>query len=143
MKKLIFAMLTMLGITSACCQQNFENIPYVEAKNYFVRNDVTDVPTKITTQEDFDKYFGMAAFMGKDGEPTKIDFENQYVLALTAPETDKETTLEVKSLKKEDGKIVLTYNQQTDTESRSFTIRPLLMLLVDKKHDGEVELIIE
>ena len=36
---------------------------------------------ELTTQEDFNRYFGEAAYMGKDGEPTKIDFNEDFVIA--------------------------------------------------------------
>ena len=45
------------------------NVPFEEAKNYFFKNGQT-IPTspKITAAEAFDQLFGMAAFMGKNGQ---------------------------------------------------------------------------
>ena len=77
MKKLMtFALAaTMLA---ACGQK--KDIPFEQAHNYFVRNDVTEpVPAKIGSQDQFERYFGMAAFMGKKGQPTPIDFNTQYI----------------------------------------------------------------
>jgi len=117
-------------------------VPYTEAKNYFVNNTVKEVPSKITTKENFEKYFGMAAFMGKNGEPTAIDFDKQFVIAVVAPETDKATTLTAKSLKSTDGQLVFSCLQEVG-EQQSFTIRPLLLIVVDKQYDAEVEVDVE
>ena len=44
----------------AACGQKKE-IPYEVAKNYFVRNDVTEpIPAKIGSLDEFERYFGMA-----------------------------------------------------------------------------------
>ena len=83
----------------------------------------------------------MAAVMGKDGMPTSIDFTKQYVIAVTLPETDTETDINLVSLKKDtNSDIILTYKVMTG-EKRSYTIVPVRLLIVDKKYDGNVKLI--
>lgn len=83
----------------------------------------------------------MAAVMGKDGMPTSINFENQYVIAVTLPETDTDTDINLVSLKKAaNSDIILTYKVITG-EKRSYTIVPVRLLIVDKKYDGNVKLI--
>src|SRR5690606_11717534 len=60
-------------------------IPYVLAQNYFVKNTIGEDRNgiyKIETQAAFDELFSPAASMGKDGKPTPIDFEKQYVIAI-------------------------------------------------------------
>jgi hypothetical protein len=117
------------------------NIPYTIAKNYFVRNDVTDFkPKKIDTQKDFENVFGMAAFMGKDGEPTNIDFGKQYVLAVMMAPTNHSTDIKPISLKRNGTmkSLVFTYNIKQDKVKQSYTITPCLLIVVDKKYDGKV-----
>ena len=48
-----------------------------------IKNDqvIPEYP-KITTEEEFNKLFGMATIMGKDGKPTAIDFTKQFVLGV-------------------------------------------------------------
>ena len=76
------------------------DVPYKVANGYFVRNDVKKLPNgKISKQKDFEASFGMAAVMGNDGRPTEIDFDNQYVIAVSKPVTDRFTELEPVSLK--------------------------------------------
>lgn len=70
------------------------DVPYKVANGYFVRNDVKKLPNgKISKQKDFEAAFGMAAVMGNDGRPTEIDFDNQYVIAVSKPVTDRFTEL--------------------------------------------------
>lgn len=117
-----------------------DSIPYKVAENYFVNNSVKDsIPTKITDKATFNQYFGMAATMGAGGEPTPIDFDEQYVIVLHHPTTAQKIELIPLGLIKKDGDVVLTY-KQTMGEQLSFTIHPLLILVVDKQYDGQLVL---
>lgn len=131
----------MIPLFFIACKSHNE-IPFSEAKNYFVRNDIQNsVPVKFESEKDFKEYFGMAAVMGKDGMPTHIDFTKQYVIAVTLPETDTDTDINLVSLKKNtNSDIVLTYKVITG-EKRSYTIVPMRLFIVDKKYDGTVKLI--
>lgn len=116
-------------------------IPYIVANRYFLKNGVETLPPqKITNQKDFDSYFGTAAVMGENGNPTDINFSTQYVSSLTRPETDIETRLVPKSLEtNQKGEIVLCY-QEIQGQKRTYTTKPLLLIIVDKKYDGNVVL---
>ncbi len=76
--------------------------------------------------------------MGADGKPTIIDFTKQYVIAFTEKETDVETALIPESLTKVRKNIVLKYKIKRGSKT-TFTMRPFLMLVVDKKHQGKVK----
>ena len=139
-----------------------EEIPYVVANRYFVRNDIDRLPAnKITSQEQFDSLFGMATVMGADGRPTPIDFDKEYVIAIDEPDTDIKTEITPVSLTfvpadSADGgakdvpanasgkivpgtKLVLTY-KVSHGERRSYTTHPLLMLVVDRRYNIPLEL---
>lgn len=117
-----------------------DTIPYNIAQNYFVRNDVDSVPTVIKSQSELDKYFGMAAYMGSNGEPTKINFSKNYVVAVVLPETDLATELNVSSFIREaDGKTVFICDVKTG-ERQSYTTRPMLLAVVDKNNTKAVEI---
>ena len=113
------------------------NVPYDTVRNYFFRNDAT-VPAspKISSQEQFDSLFGAAAFMGKDGQPTSIDFGRQFVIAVVLPETDIETTLEPLSLTRSGGELTFTYVKKEGGKV-SYTMRPVLLVAVDKAYETE------
>jgi hypothetical protein len=90
-------------ITKPAAAQDKE-IPYVVARNYFVKNTVKQgavFNSKIETPEKFDASFGAAARMGKDGRPTAIDFTKQYVIAIINDETDIATEIKPVSLQKD------------------------------------------
>ena len=117
-------------------------IPYLMASNYFVRNSVlpsVTISKRIDTKTEFDEYFGVATTMGS--QPTAIDFDKQYVLAVILPETNDATTLKVANVTSYRGIITLSYNREVGQE-QTFTVRPLLLVLVDRKYSGEV-LIVE
>jgi len=123
---------------SASAQQT---IPFIVADHYFVNNTVNTVDNpKITTKSGFDKIFGEAAVMGKNGEPTSIDFTRQYVVAVVNPETDAETTLIPVGLQRDgSGDLIFTY-QEIIGEKQSYIMKPCLLIIVDKKFDGNIRL---
>ena len=118
-----------------------KDIPYKTVDNYFVRNDVEGTPpTTIKASDEFERYFGMAATMGPDGRPTDVDFNKYYVICVALPPTDLDTGLSVESLSEaRGGKLILRYEIRRG-EKRSYSIRPLLLLMVDKKYEMPVEL---
>lgn len=137
----ILAGVAAVSFMAVSCSFPSKNIPFVEARNYFVSNQVHEVPSKIDNRADFEHYFGTAAYMDKDGTPTAIDFNRQYVIAVAPPAGRQATVLKAKELKKENGQIIFTYRQQTDSSiSRIFSSRPLLLIVVNKEHDGQVVL---
>lgn len=118
-----------------------DNVVYEIAKNYFVKNTYKNeqIETlKITTQEKFDEVFGMAATMGKNGMPTKIDFSKQFVAAIVGQEMNKEVNFQVNSFVKKGDEIVLTYAVMEGKEL-SFSIQPSLILVLDKAWDGTLK----
>ncbi|HRP89425.1 MAG TPA: hypothetical protein PKX92_05255 [Edaphocola sp.] len=115
-----------------------KNIPFKIAGNYFIKNDVKGtVPSKISTQAEFNTYFGMAATMGETGKPTPIDFSKEYVITVDYNTTNKETELKPVSLVKKGEDIVFNYSV-SEGEEAGFSLRPFLMLIVDNNNQGKV-----
>lgn len=115
------------------------NIAYTNLKNYFVKNDTERIGAfKIKTQKELDKYFGAATVMGKDGKPTKVDFSKQQVIANILNATNKLTELKVISLSTDVNKnIQLNYSVTTGAE-QSFTLKPYILIALDKKYTGKI-----
>ena len=134
MKIIILFIVSVLSVIS--CQQS-SAIPFEEVKNYFFRNDaaIPDDPV-IDSSEQFGELFGAAAFMGKDGQPTTIDFDREFVIAVVNPTTDCYTELVPESLNKVQGELVFTYNE-TIGDNQSWTIQPILLVKVDRKYKTE------
>lgn len=126
---------TACGCTKQTTNSRRMDIPYVVAKNYFFNNEAA-IPAdpRITTQAAFEKLFGIASFMGKDGEPTPIDFSKQFVIAVVLPETDVQTDIEGGTLTATKNEMTFIYKVSRG-EKQSFTTQPMLLIVVDKKHD--------
>ena len=111
-----------------------QDIRYTVASGYFFRNDaVIDIlPHSITSENELLNYFGRAAVMGTGGLPTAIDFEKSMVIPVVLPPTDKETEIVIDSLLRTgDDQIRLAFHVERGNESRSYTISPCKLLVVD------------
>lgn len=116
----------------------YAEIPYTVAKGYFLKNNVNSFSYPVIDSErEFKGLFGAATTMGPDGQPTPIDFKKYYVVAVSLPDTDVDTDITPVSLyRSADG---LTFNYRVKRgDARSYTIRPLLLLLVERRYSGEV-----
>lgn len=118
-----------------------EPIPYILAKNYFVKNTVGEEKNgvhKLESQADFDSLFSAAATMGKDGMPTAIDFDKQYVIAIITASSDLTPTIDNIILEKQGKEIAVTYKEVLG-EKQSYQIRPVAILIVDKQFQGPLK----
>jgi hypothetical protein len=109
-------------------------VPYQEVRNYFFNNNaIAPKNPLITTSQQFDDLFGMAAYMGKDGMPTTIDFAKQSVIAVVIPETSMVTTIKPLQLISKGTQLQFSY-QVIIGEQVSYTMRPIYLLMVDNKY---------
>lgn len=116
-------------------------IPYEEPSGYFVRNDVDTTQTKsfkISSKEEFENIFGMAATMSS--RPTPVDFSKQFAIAVIGQPTDISTQYVVGDLIGKGGMVTLVYRTEIGNK-QSYTIRPFLLLTVDKKFDGNIRVV--
>ncbi len=123
-----------LAIISSCSSAH---VPYKEARNYFFSNKAVapDNP-KIVSRSHFDHLFGMATTMGENGRPTDIDFTRQFVIAVVDSVTDINTELKPVSLVKGSSALTFTYERKLGAKM-SWSMRPILLIVVDKKYDTE------
>ena len=113
MNKLTTVILLLFAAFS--CGPKEHPVPFKQAQNYFFRNDASaPEDAKITDQATFESYFGMAAVMGRNGLPTSIDWNKEFVIALVLPEATVETKIEPKSLTREGDTLVLRYQIHTN-----------------------------
>lgn len=163
MQSRIFSIMIIAGIAFNSCNATSENsddtkqrssnestisapaeqdIPYTVANRYFVNNTYTDGDLKnpkITSGAEFEKLFGAAPIMGPNGKPTVIDYSKEYVLAVIGKLTDKETSIKVNSLKQKGNMIIFSY-KINEGEKLSMTIRPALLIIVDNKYQGDIDM---
>ncbi|MBO4316239.1 MAG: hypothetical protein J5867_09815, partial [Prevotella sp.] len=112
-------------------------VAFEVAKNYFFKNDqvIPEYP-KITTEEEFNKLFGMATTMGKDGKPTAIDFTKQFVFAIVLPETDFSTEINPVKVEEKGDSLLYTYEVKSG-EKQSFSIQPVSIIILDKQYENK------
>ena len=145
MKKILFAFTLLLSMV-ACTNKparavenvvESSNVTFEVAKNYFFKNDqvIPEYP-KITTEEEFNKLFGMATVMGKDGKPTAIDFTKQFVLAIVLPETDFATEINPVKVEEKGDSLLYTYDVKTG-EKQTFSIQPVSIIILDKQYESK------
>ena len=148
MKPVLFT-LTALIMLSACSgrkrplggEQEHE-VAFEVAKNYFFKSgqEIPESP-KVTSAEEFARLFGMATTMGNEGQPTEIDFDRQFVLAVVLPETDTETEIIPLNLVAK-GNTLYYFFQVNMGEQQSFRMQPLSIIILDKKYEKmEVSLV--
>ena len=146
MRKILFAFVALLMIFSCSQKQitavenNVDNkeVAFEVARNYFFKNNSGILPDnpQITTEEEFNKFFGMATTMGKDGKPTSIDFSKQFILAIVLPVTDIET--EINPVKVEENGDSLLYSYEIKKgEKQSYSIQPVSIIILDKKYENK------
>jgi len=119
---------------------SIKEVSYETGKGYFVKNTIEDkdLTLKITTQADFDKYFGTATVMGERGKPTVIDFSKQFVLAVIAESSSKEKNITMPDIKSKDNGLHISYKIEEGIE-QTFVSRPVLLLLIDNAYNGDVK----
>ena len=116
------------------CQSQSE-LPYTRMRNYYVRNDAElPIERKIDDRATFESLFGMATLMGTDGQPTPVDWDSEFVLAVVNPATNYQTELGPESLRQENGELVFTFFEAVG-EKQSHWSLPVLMIKVERKYD--------
>lgn len=126
--------LAMTGFATAAPRDG-GTVALTEVRNYFHNNDAP-LPSSplITTQQAFDTHFSPAAYMGEGGEPTRLNFRRQAVVAIVLPVTDLETDIDSVSLA-ETGKRQLTLRYIVRRGARrSFSTQPVRLFTVPRKY---------
>lgn len=155
MTKIILTLVIMSGLLFVTCKNNLKtdltietkneskmkDITFNLAKNYFVKSTVINLDNpKIETLEKFNDIFGMETIMGKEGKPTEINFNKQYVIAVILNETDYMTTVNPVSLQKNNkNEITLTYKTIIG-QKQSYKTRPSFGIIVDNIENGKIKL---
>ncbi len=120
-------------LLSMCADE--QTVSFTEARNYFFRNDAPmPASLKITTKEEFDRYFGMATTMGDDGQPTPIDFSRRFVIAKVLPATNVRSEITDVSLNETGADELRLRYRVSQGQEMSYTTQPFIILIVDAKY---------
>lgn len=129
------SLLLMLMAVIPAAAASAKPVKFTEVKRYFHNNDAP-LPKNvlITTQADFDSQFSPAAVMGKDGQPTVLDFKRQAVLAIVLPETDKAAEIkDVKLVSIGKNQLQLSYTAEYGAR-HGYTTQPVYLMAIDGKY---------
>lgn len=141
MKKALFLSLTAVTLLLSSCAINLSGVTanYNRMYNYYVNNYFNNGTHKLVihNQQDFDAVFGAGAVMGHNGQPTKINFSRQFVIAVILPETNRQTTIETAMLKRVGDRLYFSYIIE-EGHATSYTMRPFTAVVVDRNEPSDV-----
>lgn len=144
MKRIKTLFLVLLALASfvpagAAKQKNTGVVVLKELHNYFHNRDAQLLNTPlVTSREEFDRQFGEAAVMGKDGQPTPVNFRREVVLAIVLPETNRTTEIDsVELTETARGQLTLSYAVHYGSR-RSYFTQPMRLFAVSSKYKGFV-----
>lgn len=127
------------GLFTASCATGNRAVNYSEARNYFFRNDAKQPADLliIRSQAELEQYFGEAAFMGKGGEPTKIDFRKCFVVAKVLTVTNHSTHISLQRIERTGDKhLTLFWHIAVNDTSLAYSMQPMKMVVLDRKYGG-------
>ena len=138
MKQVVLALITVAMLVGCSPLSKIEKegypINYTELANYYVLNNVDVSKTQrlvINSQQTFEAYFGEAAVMGRNGQPTMVNFKTQYVLAVVLPETDRQTEVIPGEVVQNGNTIVMNYRVNKGAKT-SYRMVPFVAIAIDK-----------
>lgn len=141
MKKILFLSVAVMALMLSSCAVNFQGVTanYVRMNNYYVNNNLKNGTHKlvIQNQQEFESVFAGAAVMGLNGQPTKIDFRHQFVIAVILPETNRITTIETVMLKRLGDRLYYSYIIE-EGHRTSYNMRPFTAVVVDRNEPSDV-----
>lgn len=141
MKKALFLSLAAVTLLLSSCAVNLSGVTanYNRMYNYYVNNYFNNDTHKLVihNQQDFDAVFGAGAVMGHNGQPTKINFSRQFVIAVILPETNRQTTIETAMLKRVGDRLYFSYIIE-EGHATSYTMRPFTAVVVDRNEPSDV-----
>ena len=143
MKKTLFLSLSVIvmAIMLSSCAVNLNGVTanYYRINNYYVNNNFSNGTHKlvIQNQHDFESVFGYGAVMGRNGQPTSIDFNRQFVVAVILPETNRQTSIETALVRRLGDKLYFSYIIE-EGHATSYTMRPYTAIVVDRMEPSNV-----
>ena len=138
MRRLLFTLLAVAILAGCNPLSKIEKagypINYTELMNYYVLNTIDVSKTQrlvINSQAPFDSYFGEAAVMGHNGQPTVVNFKTQYVLAVVLPATDRQTEVIPGEVVQNGNTVVMNYRVNKGAKT-SYRMVPFAAIAIDK-----------
>ncbi len=139
-KTLIISIVSAMALLSSCAV-NLQGVTanYTPMNNYYVNNYMKSGTHKLVihNKQDFESVFGAAAVMGRNGQPTSIDFRHQFVIAVILPETSRQTQIETVMVNRVGDRLYYSYIIR-EGHMTSYTTRPFAAVVVDRNEPSDV-----
>ncbi len=119
------------ALLCGCATQQPESITFRDGRNYFVRNDVEEIPLIIDNEAERDSVLGTAPVMGDGGLPTEIDFTQEALINIALPETNCPTEIKIEKVERTADSLVVSFKAIRSQEA-SYTMLPYAMAIVRK-----------
>ena len=140
-KTLILSTISAIALLFSSCAVNLQGVTanYTPMNNYYVNNYLKGGTHKLVihNQQDFESVFGAAAVMGRNGQPTNIDFRHQFVIAVILPETNRLTQIETVMVNRVNDRLYYSYIVR-EGHMTSYTTRPFAAVVVDRNEPSDV-----
>ncbi len=138
LKSIIAVLLFFYMSEFAFAQTKFPvSLPFQKVNNYFVLHSIPSGKTKllkITSQKEFDAYFGMATTMGEEGKPTSIDFNTHFVLAIIYSYTNQLVDLVPVNVNQTAKKKAQFQYRFKSNGTQTAILRPTVMIMLKKDY---------
>lgn len=141
-KTLILSFVALaLAVVMSSCAVNLGGVTanYNNMGNYYVNNSFPDGTHKlvIQNQQEFENIFGDAAVMGRNGQPTRVNFNRQFVVAVILPVTNRQTVIETALVRRLGDRLYFSYIID-EGHATSYTMRPFTAVVVDRNEPSDV-----
>lgn len=140
LKTLFLCLLALVSFLPAeAVKESTDAVVLRELHNYY-HNRGAQIPSAplVTTKDEFDKQFGEAAVMTKNGQPSAVNFRREVVLAIVLPETNRATEIDSVELRKTaKGQLALSYAVHYGAR-RSYFVQPMRLFALSSRYKGYV-----
>ncbi len=133
---MIVALLSCFSLNALA--QSGDNVSYEKFANASVLKGAKDgtLTLVIKNQKEMERVFGPSGFIG----PSRIiNFDNEFLVAVVAPKSIAEATLELVSLKRAGNKLQLSYTIDPTKKANNNNDRNFIALIVDRKEPMKVD----
>lgn len=162
MKKQILKGIILIILVNISCQKNqpllkpnnkiinhitvrkdntIRKISFRMLENHFVKNTVTTLDNpKIESENEFNQIYGKATILGKEGQPTIIDFKKEFLIVVILPETYFQTAFgEIGVEKDKYNRLIISYKVQKGTK-QTYSSRPSFAVIINKSEKGQIHI---
>lgn len=109
-------------------------VPFRVMEHYYFAGDTLPGEAMMTRRSVFDRYYGMAAVMGRGGQPEVIDFSRRFAVGVVLPLTHDETEVRVRRVSRQGDTLRVGYEVRVGRRGMTSTMRPMTLITLDRRY---------